>query len=1024
MRMQRAQLVGSRCHLSLRCFARPLSLPVTLCALLGGSPANAIDPHLDLSQLGHSEWRVQDGLLPGSPTVITQTKDGYVWIGTQTGLVRFDGISFNRVPLPGDQASPQITSLYVASDDSLWIGTGSHLLRRKDGRTHLYSWPIGLFAAVREAPNGTIWATRYHTHDDAGSLCEVRADHVTCFGRKQGLFSDAGPLAIAASGTMWVATANRLARWRDGRSTIFAPAALAGDAGLEGYKSVTIAPDGTLWTGVVNAGPGLGLEHLVHDTWLSVTNGKLDSSMWEVTALLFDRDGTLWVGTADSGLYRITESRIDHFGVGDGLTANSVSGLFEDREGDIWVATTDGIDLLRELPVTTFSSRQGLSADDAEAVAISGNGKIWVSNGAALDEVGDHTSRTYTRLDGLPGNNPTALFDDSLGRIWVGVDDGVAVLDHGHFKRVQSAGGPIGPIYEFSAGADGTVWAITATLPSRLIRMSETRVLESISPPEGSRFAPLAASPDGSLWLGSENAQDSYDLIHYANGQWHKYSLHNPPDSGVFGEIVAQSLQSIFVASIGIIEWHSGIWHRLSVANGLPCDHIYTLIFDRDGDLWAYGQCGLVKITARQLSEWWKNPAVRLHIRHLAVSDGVLASNADFHPRAAVAPDGTIWFANSRELQFVNPRHMRYDAVAPPVHIQALRADGRSYPLRPELTLPPLTRNVEIDYTGLSFVIPHRVQFRYRLEGWNPQWQDPGNRRQAFFTNLPPGAYRFSVIASNADGVWNTAGDSVEFRLKPAYYQTWWFRLLCLAAVLALIGLAYVYNLHLAKKRLRQRLLSRLEERERIARELHDTLLQGFQGLLLRFHVAATSIPSDTSARVDVDEILAQGRAVIEEGRARVRDLRGSERSSTELARQLTSHAAGYSQSHAATFSVEVAGNAALLNPVAADEALAIGREAITNAFTHADAGHLDVEVICDDKGLTLRVRDDGKGMDQETAEGGRAGHWGIMGMRERARNVAAKLTISSRPASGTEVEFTVPPGTAYAPRQRDKGGE
>lgn len=994
--------------------------------LLGTPVAHAINPEPSLTQLGHSAWRLQDGALPGTPNVITQTADGYIWIGTEAGLLRFDGAVFVPVSPPPDQkpVSTRITALYGTRDGSLLIGTSTQLLRLKDGRFYLYRSPVGLFSLVREAPDGRIWATRQHTPDYLGPLCEVHASSLDCYGPQQGVpFKDAGPLAIEKSGRLWVASANKIVRWQSGRSEVFAPAALARKEGLEGFKSVVVAADGTIWSGVIDAGSGLGLQHLANGIWSPFVSQDVDSSTWEVTSLLFDRDDSLWIGTANDGLYRIARSRVDHFGVRDGLSADSVSDLLEDREGNLWVATASGIDKFRPTRVITFSSRQGLSSDGVNAVLASRNGAIWISNATALDKLENEKITSYGQSRGLPGRAPTALFEDARGRLWVGVDDGVAVFDHGRFTRVDSAGSAIGPILEFAAGPGETVWGITATVPSRIVRMSALKVLEIVPAPQGIRFYPLASSPDGSLLMGSNTTVGGCDLVRYANGTWETLSVHNPPYSGGFREIVVQDPRSVFLTTAGgIVAWRDGVGRKLTTDSGLPCSDAYSLVLDRQGDLWAYLQCGVARITAEQLSQWWREPTTKLRIQLLDVSDGALPGLSDFHPRAAVALDGKVWFANSKTLQSLDSQHWVHNDVVPPVRIQALYGDGRSYDTHSLISLPPLIRNVQIDFTALSFVVPQRVKFRYRLDGWDSDWQDPGKRRQSFYTNLRPGRYRFLVTASNDDDLWNRKGDSVEFDIEPALYQTWWFRLLCLAATVVLIQTAYIYRLRRAKAIIQQRLAARLGERERIARELHDTLLQGIQGLILKFHAFANTMPVGSSTRTKLEAVLGQGRTVIEEGRARVRDLRGADRSSTELAEQLSAHAAGYAQTHAAAFTTSVVGKPVDLNPMAADELLTIGREAISNAFTHAQAGRIEVEIIYGDKSLALRVRDDGRGVEQETVQAGRAGHWGIVGMRERARSLGSKLNIWSRSGSGTEVEVTVPAAIAYASSIDERG--
>ena len=1000
-----------------------------LSTALFAPPTIAINPDLSLTQLGHAAWRLQDGGLPGTPTAIAQTKDGYLWIGTQAGLVRFDGANFISFAPTASQGLPlsRISALYGATDGSLWIGGSAQrtpqLMQWKDGHLHLYT-PFGYFATVREAPDGSIWAARYHTPDDLGPLCEARQGNLICYGDKQGIpFRDAGPLAIEKSGTIWVATANRLARWQDGHASIFAPSELAKSEELEGYKSVVIAPDGSVWSGVIHGGPGLGLEHFAGGVWAPIVSGKLNSSNWEVRTLLFDRDNTLWVGTANEGIYRIAGSRVDHFGVSDGLSADSVTGFYEDHEGDIWDVTSKGVDKFRPMRVNTLSARQGLSAASVEAVLASKSGDIWVSNATGVDRIGRSAVFTYRQQNGLPGRVPTALLEDRQGRVWIGVDDGVAVFDHDHFARVHPASHPIGPVMQFAEAPDATIWAISVTVPSRLVRMNETGVLASISPPGGTRIGSFASATDGALWAGLINGMQSCDLARYARGQWETFPLHRPANTGMCSEIVTPDADTVFAsASDGIIEWHEGVVHTFTGANGLPCARAYSLAFDKTGDLWAYLECGVALIQSGQLAQWWHEPASRFQVQLLDITDGASPGLNDYHPRAAVAADGKLWFANGTDLQFVDPKHQWHNSVPPPVQVRSLTADGRLYDPHSLIRLPPLTRDVRIDFTALSFVAPQRVSFRYRLSGWDTDWQDSGGRRQSFYTNLRPGRYRFSVIAANDDGLWNKTGDSLEFELEPAYYQTWWFRLLCALAALGLLQCIFAYRLRRAKVNIQERLAARLSERERIARDLHDTLLQSVQGLMLKFHAVANAIPPDSAARNKLANALAQGRDVIAEGRARVQDLRRTGSAAPgELAVQLSACGRSFLQMSEAKFNASVVGQPVALNPVAADEVLNIGREAISNGFRHAEARHIEIELTYGEKALALRIRDDGKGMERGTAERGHGGHWGIVGMHERARALGAQLNIWSRLGSGTELELTVPAVTAYAARGATK---
>jgi len=405
----------------------------------------------------------------------------------------------------------------------------------------------------------------------------------------------------------------------------------------------------------------------------------------------------------------------------------------------------------------------------------------------------------------------------------------------------------------------------------------------------------------------------------------------------------------------------------------------------------------------------------------LDVYDGVQPAYPDFHPKAAAAPDGKLWFVNSTAVQMLDAKHLLHNPVIPNVVIQSLNGDGRFYDPHLPVELPPLTRDIQIDFTALSFVVPQRVRFRYKLDGWDNEWQDPGARRQSFYTNLPPGAYRFRVVASNDDGVWNSVGDSVRFRIRPAFYQTRWFYALCALACLALLAGLYRVRVRQVAAEVRGRLEARLGERERIARDLHDTLLQSLHGLMFQFQAAHNMLARKQEEGMPALERAIRGtETAIADSRDAIQNLRPHELPQADLAQLLQK--AGEELAvlrptgqESPTFRVIVEGETRKLSAEAHQEVYRIARELIRNAFNHAAAQRIEVEISYDKSQLRLRVRDDGKGIDPKVlAENKRPGHWGLPGVRERAQRIGARLEFWSQSGAGTEVELIVPAATAY----------
>jgi signal transduction histidine kinase len=444
--------------------------------------------------------------------------------------------------------------------------------------------------------------------------------------------------------------------------------------------------------------------------------------------------------------------------------------------------------------------------------------------------------------------------------------------------------------------------------------------------------------------------------------------------------------------------------------------------------LWLYTPCGLLRVARSGVDAWSAamdqdanaKPTVQATV--FDISDGVpsLASANHFTPQVAKSVDGKLWFlAGSDGVNLIDPNHRWFNNVPPPVHIEQLVADRKTYdattaggePLR----LPPLIRDLQIDYTALSLVAPEKILFRYMLEGRDTEWQEAGNRRQVFYNDLGPGMYRFRVLACNNSGVWNETGTFVDFTIAPTYYQTTWFR--SLIVILFMLVLVGIYHLRLQQvaRVVRGRMEERLEERERIARDLHDTLLQSVQGLILKFHAVLKQIPADSPAHNALEKTLDHADQVLAEGRDSIRNLRVNSASLSDLPAAFRTVAEETSQGRDAVFKTVVEGRVRDLHPLVLEECYCIGREAIINALSHSEGQHVEAEIAYDVRQFRLRVRDDGRGIEPKILEaGGRSGHWGLQGMRERAEKIGGQLRFWSRPETGTEVELTVPGATAY----------
>jgi signal transduction histidine kinase/ligand-binding sensor domain-containing protein len=995
-----------------RLYSRTLLIWISLAFLT--ISAAALDPNRQISQYAHTAWRIQDGFFTGTPQAITQTKDGYLWIGTEGGLVRFDGVRFVPWTAPDGKQLPssRIHSLLGANDGSLWIGTTRGLANWDEVDLHNVSQSPAFIETIVQDSKGAIWITRSQVRDDTGPLCEVTGSTLRCHGSSDGIpFAYGQPLYRDALDNLWIGSSQGLCRWKTGGNTkAYIDSALSRVQGLAGVGAIAAGDDASLLVGMKRSGKGLGLQRLLQDgTWKDYVVAGMDSTAVEVSALLTDRNGGMWVGTGNRGIYRVHGGRADHFDSADGLSSDSVQGLYEDREGDLWVATSRGIDRFHETSVISFSIREGLTAEDADSVLAARDGTVFIGNTQALNVLRQGKLSAIGTKNGLPGRLITSLFEDHGGRLWVGVDDTLTAYEHGQFHVVSKPDGkPIGVVVALTEDIDHDIWAVT-TQPA-LFRIQDVRVLEEIPPPRIPRVASLAADPKGGIWLGLSTG----DLARYKQGKLeilpNRRSRNQP-----IRNLLADGEDAIWGASSDeTFLWDKGKEQTLSSRNGLPCDDVYALANDNRGSLWLDTRCGFVVIGAAELNRWREHPDVQLNVKTLDGFDGAQPGLTNFHPEISTSPDGKLWFANENILQMVDPEHLDRNGIPPPVRVEQIVADRKKYSTRENVHLPVRTKDIEIDYTALSFVVPEKVHFRYKLEGHDSDWQDPQNRRQAFYTDLPPGNYRFRVIASNNDGVWNEAGAEVGFEVLPAFYQTAWFRILCVFATAGILGLIYVLRLRHLAARMQARFEERLEERERIARDLHDTLLQGIYSASLHFNLADARLPEDSPAKTAVKRGSELLRQVSQEGRNALRSLRSSEATSDGLEHALSRLPKEFSLPSGIDFQVAAEGQPRLLRPLIRDEAYLIAREALLNAFRHARATKIEVEIDYAPRHLRILVRDNGCGMESGLLRVGREGHWGLTGMRERAEKIGARLEVLSRTNAGTEVQLSVVGAVAF----------
>jgi PAS domain S-box-containing protein len=772
-----------------------LALGTVLAGWLPVAPprALALDPDLRISQYAHTAWRVRDGAFAGAPDAITQTTDGYVWIGTHAGLLRFDGVRFVPfAPPAGKQLpNPAVISLLGATDGSLWIGTASGLAHWKNGQLFTFPETAGRVNSIYEDGDGTIWIARSRTQ--AGGVCKIAASIATCYAQNDGVPPYANVLIKDNLGYFLIGGATALFRWKPGSSTSYELPGLKSNAGLAGISDLAVAPDGSVWVGLWHPGHGLGLEQLVSNSWKTFITPALDGSKLSVSSLHLDRHDALWIATYETGMYRVHEGNVDHFASADGLSGDTVESFFEDREGNLWLTTAGGVDCFRNIPVVSFSAHEGLGAGDAvESIFAARDGTVWIGNHGELDFVRGDVVSSIGPKQGLRADRVTSLFEDHAGRLWVGLDNGLFVYEHSKFRVIQRPDhGPVGVVVAMTEDKDNNVWVSAFRTPpgrpTRLICFRDGRFVKEISD-LGLDVVSLAADPHGGFWMGLIKG----GLARYRNDQVQVFPLKDA--NARVSQVLANSDGSVWVASDhGLVERRGDSQHTL---DGLPCNRIYGLVTDKHSDLWLYAECGLIEIKSDDLQRWREHPDLKVKFDLFDVFDGAQPYLPPFRPIATRSNDGRLWFANDAVAQMIDPDGPLSNPIPPPVHIEDVIADRKTYSPQSGLHLPALTRDLEIDYTALSFVVPQKVHFQYKLEGYDRDWQDAGTRRQAFYSNLSPRNYTFRVKACNNSGLWNEAGASLDFFVAPAYYQTNWFRLSCVAVLIALLWTLHRWRVH------------------------------------------------------------------------------------------------------------------------------------------------------------------------------------------------------------------------------------
>ena len=998
--------------------ARALVALGTVYVLLWCPHALALDPSLDVSQYAHTAWTYRDGFLQGAVDAITQAPDGYLWLATQSGVVRFDGVRAVPLAPPAGQQLPStsVGALLTARDGTLWIGTLDGLVSWKnDQLTDYPALERRIVLTLLQDREGTVWAGGFV--GSTGMLCAFRGGSTTCYGDDGSLGAVVASLYEDSDGGLWVGAATGLWRWRPGPPTR--------------YLATPINRGGKMTQGDHGSGVIVAADSVRQIIGRTVTDYPLHGVPLPLTAgtVLRDRNGGLWIGTTAHGLVHSYEGKTSMFTHNDGLSSDLVYALFEDREGTIWVATSEGLDRFRELPVTSLSVKQGVSSAITTSLLAARDGSIWIGTADGLNRWDQGRTTIYRRRSnpGLPDDDVQSLFEDERGRIWVSSQTGLAVFEKGKFTTVPSV--PAGTKNAIAGDNHGGLWlSLFGTANDYgLVHLVDGKITEQASWQRlgGGPGTGLVPDPDGGVWTGLLSG----GIANFRAGEIRNLPLSD--DRAAARKVLDISRGrdgSIWVATEnGLSRIKNGHVATLTTANGLPCKTVHWIIEDDLSFYWLYTQCGLLRVARTELEAWAADPKRTIQVTTFDPVDGIrlVPILKGLRPAVTKSSDGKIWFVNGDTVSFIDSSHIGINTLPPPVHIEKIVADDKTYEVANGMRLPAQVRNLTIDYTALSLVVPEKVHFRYKLEGQEKDWREVVNDREVQYTNLPPKHYKFRVLACNNSGVWNEEGATLDFVIPPAWYQTNWFRAACVAGFLAMIWGIHELRVRQLAAQFNMRLEERVAERTRVARDLHDTLLQSFQALLPSLQAGINMLaarPAD--ARKVLEDTADHASQAIAEGRDAVQGLRMSTVEKNDLAVAIRTVgeelASAASTQPSPNFNVVVEGASRNLHPILRDEVYRLATEALRNAFRHAAAQNIEVEIRYDEKYFRLRVRDDGKGIPSDVLGGdGREGHYGLPGMRERAKLVGGKLAIWTELDGGTEIELNIPGARAYVKSTR-----
>jgi ligand-binding sensor domain-containing protein/signal transduction histidine kinase len=962
--------------------------------------ARALDPNHTLSQYLRERWTADNNFPGGAVDAIRQTADGYLWLGTEKGLVRFDGVNFRLTSSFSEFSGDPVSGLTTDGDGRLCVVFwGAGVLCYRDGKfvnlaSILRRTTLEVVSSWREEDGASLFT------DLIDGMLRVRGENVQVLA-PPAVLPPSLVLAMAETrdGKIWLGTAAGLFYFADGRTTRA--------TGISEKKINCLLPvgDKELWVGTSK-----GLYR-----WNGTLFGRVNLppalATVEVLALLRDHDGNIWAGTT-IGLFRINAFGISFSDESD-FGGRGINALFEDREGNIWAGGGRGLERIRDSVFVTYTLTAGSAhSRNGGPIYVDSENRTWFApaeGGLCVMKDG----RAQALKSSLFNKEVIYSITGRKNEIWIGTQ-------RGGLKRFEYRNGVTGgktytqanglaenSVFAVYLSQDGAVWA--GTLTSGISKFKDGRFV-TYTTADGlasNTVSAILETRDRTIWFATPNGLSSL-----SHGHWTTYTTGDGLPSNSVNCLFEDSFGVLWIGtSKGLAFFKSG---RLQVPRDAPDslrDEAFGMSEDKEGRLWVATSGHVLRVSIQKLSSGVLSSA---EVGECGAADGLPNTEGVKRNRSVVADgEGRIWFSLTHGLSVVDPSHITNTSAPALPHVEAIMADNDPMNVGELVRIPSSRKRITFMYSGLSLAVPERIRFRYSLDGFDGGWSEPTAAREAVYTNLSPGSYRFRVIASNSFGQWNDSEAAISFEVDPAFWQTWWFRGSCLTTFLALLAALYQLRLRQVARQFNIRLEERVSERTRIARDLHDTFLQTIQGSKLVVDDALDYSTDPIRMRQAMKQLSVWLACAMQEGRAALNSLRTSINEKNDLteAFQRATESCVIQGFMAPTLSV--VGDAREMHPIVCDEVYRIGYEAIRNACMHSEATRLEVDLRYE-QDLVVRVKDNGKGIDAPIVSEGRDGHFGLQGMRERAARIGATLTLSSSATSGTEIMLVVPGDIAF----------